>query len=362
MNKPSFYPSQLEVSITEQCNHNCDYCWVKKESQIVIDKENLKKGVDIFLALPNLENTITFTTNEPFMYPDIYKEAIRHILKAKNKDVNLVTTTNGLNLTREIADFLKESFTKIKDRFRLNISIDGNKHSHDKHRKVSSANCLSSFDFAWSNFNSLPKEFPRVICTVTPSEVKRLNTNIDFLVNNKFKKIDIFPQVFTIWKKDDLKILGKEYSVLVSRINNGEVPLSDFRALNRLWGKTHYNKLLLASDNNFYLFEWILAIPLNKRKRFLIGNTKKGIDLNKRARMFNSLFSEAFVATKHKCLNCSNKSMCGLPLPLLIWCKYSNLDFTKYFNNFCKVAGIAINAAKNIKPDFRNSLDQRKLK
>ncbi len=360
--KCNFLPSQLEISITEKCNQDCDYCWVDKRSRKVLSFSSIKKCIDIFLALPLDHQTITFTTNEPFMHPVLYKDTVEYIYSKRqsNKDLTLVTTTNGLNLTKDVISFLLKCAKKEKD-FRLNISLDGEKESHDAHRVLANKLKHSAFSVSLKNFLLLPKDFPRVIFTITPSEADKLNKNIDFILNQGFKKIDIFPQVFTLWRANDIKSLSEELGILIDRINNSS-PGYNLRTLNRLWGSTHYNKLLMGSDEKFYLFEWILTLPSAKREEFVIGDLKKGIDWNKRGKLFTELFQKVALLVKGRCDKCKNRNLCGLPLPLYMRCHYKGLDFKKYFDNFCSIASMLIEHADRISPDVRNNLDCHKLK
>jgi len=359
----SLYPCQMDITFTENCNQNCDYCWVNKSNPKVLDFNSIKKGIDIFLNFPVKEQTITFTTTEPLIIPLIYSKTINYILqqtRVSKKEINIVTTTNGINLNKEMRDFIIKKI-EIYDRFRLNISIDGKQKSHDAHRKLRRSTGKSAFKLSWNNFCFLPKENVRVIFTVTPSETTFFKENIDFILKNGFKKIDIFPQMFTLWGRCELKNLQEELTSLVRYINEDLDCSYDLRLLNRLCGSSNYNKLLLGCDGNFYLFEWILAIPYSERKGYIIGNPREGIDLEKRLVLFSQLFEKTIKATGKKCLKCNYKNLCSFPLPLFLWCHYNKKDFGIYFKNFCKIAKIFINLSKEIKNEIRNELDTKKL-
>lgn len=354
-------PSQLEITFSEDCNQRCDYCWVHKSCFKKLKFSAAKKGIDIFLDLPLKERTITFTTSEPLLYPELYKKILDYILSKNNSGkINIITTTNGLNLNGDIKSYIIKVLNKYTN-FRLNISLDGNKKSHDAHRKLARLKNGSAFDISWDNFKDLPRDKVRVIFTVTPEEVDFFEDNIGFIINNGFVNIDIFPQVFTTWPKNKLKALAVKLSRFIENINMDIVKASNLRVLNRLWGTSHYAKLLLAPDDNFYLFEWVEALPYPKRKSYIVGNVKKGIELNKRADFFNVLFREATVKSSGKCLKCNFKNICSLPLPLYIWSKYHKNDFNKNLSNFCNIADVFINLSEKIKNDKRNELDSKKV-
>lgn len=355
----SSYPSQVDISITEQCNQRCDYCWANKSSVKTLKFGLIKKAIDIFLNFPLKEQTVTFTTGEPLVYPDLYKKTIDYILaKSDKKDIHVVTTTNGLLLNNSLRNFI---INRISNKFRLNISLDGEEKSHNAHRKLRANSNISAFKLSWRNFSKLPRDKVRVIFTITPSEVDYLRRNIEFIINNGFRQLDLFPQMFTLWPEKGLKILKNELNMLIEHFNTTKKNDYDLRILNRLWGDSHYAKLLLGCDGNFYLFEWVLALPYSERKKYIIGDTEKGIDLDKRLFLFKNLFEEIAAKNYKTCKSCHYQRLCGHPIPLLIWCKYKKYNFSDYFNNFCLIAKTFIELSLKVKFNIQNELDILKL-
>ena len=357
----SRYPAQLEIVFSERCNHRCDYCWVDKSCFKVLKFSDIQKAVDIFIDIPVLEQTITFTTCEPFIFPDLYKKTVNYIYKqSRNKKMTLVTTTNGLNFNKDMRRFVFDKM-RAHDAFTLNISLDGRKDSHDAHRKLSRDSRASAFDLSWKNFKDLPREKVRLISTITPSEVPYFRENIDFILSNGFTKFDIFPQVFMLWPQALLNEFKEKLESFIGCINKESVTVEDLRVLNRLWCGTHYGKLLFGCDAKFYLFEWAQCLPYEARKEYIIGDIKKGVNLEKRLKLFSGLFSKGIMKTDAACLSCEQKHMCFFPLPLFMWCGYHKKDFKPYFNNFCRLAKIFINLSRQIKEDKRNDVDAQKL-
>ena len=360
--KFSLYPSQMDIAISEQCNQDCDYCWVSKTSSQVLNFATIKKSVDKFLELPLLEQTITFTTSEPLVHSDLYKKSIDYIVsKMGRKRIKIITTTNGILLNKSIRAFLSNYIAKYSDRFYLNISLDGKAPSHDAHRKLKISTDKSAFELSLKNFSLLPKKNVRAICTITPSEVSFFKSNIDFIFKNGFCDIDLFPQMFIPWKPIQLKEVNKVLNSIISRINKDRKNNHRLRLLNRLCSSSQCAKILLGSDGNFYLFEWILLLPYAERKKYIIGNAKKGIDLKRRTVLFSELFYQVTLATNQACINCEFNDLCGLPLSLYIWCCYHNKNFKKFFNNFCQIAKIFIISSKRLRSGARNAFDSRRL-
>lgn len=357
----SFFPSQLDICFSEKCNQDCDYCFVNKASSGALNFAQVKKGVNLFLKLPGKHKTITFTTSEPFLNFSLYKKSVDYIFKNKKGGgkIQLVTTTNGLLLKGQVASFVRD---KINDRdFRLNLSLDGGKASHDQHRKIKNAPDISAFEISWGNFCCLPRDRVRIIFTITPDQVNLLEENVNFIFDNGFRNIDLFPRMFYLWSEPALRQLKENLFSLIEKLNHQKKIRYNLRLLNRLWGASHYAKLLLASDGNFYLCEWILPLTLKKRKRFIIGDVNQGIDLIQRQLLFNRLFSEIAVATGGKCLDCPLSIFCAFPLPLWLWATCYRYNFRKYFNNFCAITKIFIEAARLIDQRFKNEIDLKRL-
>lgn len=363
--KISFYPSQMDIAINERCNQDCDFCYVNKSNPKTLNFTSIKKAIDIFYSLPVEDPTnrmITFTTTEPLVYPDLYKKTIDYIfsetIKKNLNSPHIVTTTNGISLNKKIRDFI---LNKIDQRFWLNISLDGKKKSHDVHRRIIHSPTKSPFELSWRNFKGLPKDKVRVLLTVTPSEVGNLRENVDFILKNGFKKIEVFPQMLTLWEDSKLAKLKKELGLLIEHLNTQQKNNYNLRLLNRLWDPSHYTRILLGSDGKFYFFTWVLIIPHSKRKRYIIGDTENGIDLEKRIILFKELFNKTLKESNGVCLKCDYKKFCYCPIPLFLWCHHNQKNFNKYLNNFCKISKIFIDLAAKIKYEMKDELDREKL-
>jgi|GEM_PF-2563740 len=355
------YPSQLDISFTEQCNQDCDYCWADKSAKTRLDYNAIKKAIDIFCGLPLREKTVTFTTNEPLLDAALYKKTVNYLLSKRNPDnsIRIITTTNGILLTKPVRDFIVE---RLNDNFWLNISLDGLRQSHDAHRKLRGKPGISAFDISWKHFSRLPRDKVRVISTITPSEIGSFRQNMDFILDSGFRNLDVFAQMYTLWSEPDLAALERGLRYLVARFNKNPEERNNLRLLNRLWGDTHYAKVLFGSDAKFYLFEWVLAIPYLRRRKFIIGDILSGIDFDKRIALFDELF---YSASKYNspmpCKGCEYNTFCSYPLPLFLWCTYQKRDFSRYFMNFCSIAKIFIRFSLEVAPPVKNESDSIKL-
>ncbi len=126
----------LDICITSSCPLRCDYCFEKKDEC---------KDLDFDEFLPYLEqgNYLDFIVfgGEPLLKIDdvlkIHKKA-----EEKGKTVSRSMISNGALLHKHIEMIKKEDFI-------VQISIDGYKEIHDKHRKF--ADGSGSFDIILKN-------------------------------------------------------------------------------------------------------------------------------------------------------------------------------------------------------------------
>lgn len=116
-------PVTVNFVITEYCNAKCLFCSVRNQENIKFEFHSLnqiKRLLDIFKCHGILR--INFFGGEPFIYPYI-KESI---IYAKKLGFYVSTVTNGLNITRDLAQQLKGYLDVV------GISVHGFKENHEK--------------------------------------------------------------------------------------------------------------------------------------------------------------------------------------------------------------------------------------
>lgn len=98
-----------EFVVTEKCNLNCEYCYMKNESTFMsmdaVHKfiENVPKMMKIYRCK---DYHISYFGGEPLLNWDVVKEAIQ-LFNNEELCESQVIITNGLLLTQEIIDFAK---------------------------------------------------------------------------------------------------------------------------------------------------------------------------------------------------------------------------------------------------------------
>jgi len=109
---PEMLPSRYVFILTNKCNLNCDFCFMKKHN--LENPMTAEDWINLTNQLPDYTK-ITITGGEPLLFPK-FKEVFSHI--ANRFSCSIIT--NGTLLSEELSDFLLSY-----DNFRvLSISID----------------------------------------------------------------------------------------------------------------------------------------------------------------------------------------------------------------------------------------------
>ena len=109
---PGMLPSRYVYILTNKCNLNCSFCFMKKHT--IKDSMTAEDWINLTNQLPDYAK-VTLTGGEPFLFPK-FKEVFSHIANKFNCSV----ISNGTLLTEELSDFLL-SHNNFKV---LSISVD----------------------------------------------------------------------------------------------------------------------------------------------------------------------------------------------------------------------------------------------
>ncbi len=148
--------NNVHFHLTDTCNLNCSYCYLKETGK---DADNLavsKETVDVFLEKYMKQErdniSVSFWGGEPLICFDMIKYIIEMANKYtvnKFKKNNYLIVTNGTLINYEIADFCK------KYNVWLQISLDGGRKCHDMQRI--SKDKKGTYDKVVSKINLLEK-------------------------------------------------------------------------------------------------------------------------------------------------------------------------------------------------------------
>lgn len=208
MKKPSPFNESLRkilIYVTERCNLNCKYCFVKKGERD-LDFETGKKAVDFLLKTSSAGKEplyISFFGGEPLLNFPVIEKLVQYCSRKRRK-FEYAVVTNGVLLDDKILGFFK------KHRFVIILSIDGNREAHDKSRPT--RNGESSFDLLEKNLKSLSQypysKTPRI--TFREETIPFLYESVSFLFEKGFTHIGLSGIDRESWSEKELKALKGE--------------------------------------------------------------------------------------------------------------------------------------------------------
>lgn len=129
---------QLILSVTDNCNFMCEYCVyhdtkLSSTTKNFMDFETAKMAIDDYIMhSKNCEKRcIAFYGGEPLLNFELIKKCIEYVNSLNNlKETHFLLTTNAYLIDKNIANFL------LKNRFFVNISMDGPEYIHNRYRKL----------------------------------------------------------------------------------------------------------------------------------------------------------------------------------------------------------------------------------
>jgi uncharacterized protein len=197
--------THLELFLTENCNLDCDYCFVKTKRKKRMPLDTILSAVNFlsFYSGDSKHVDITLFGGEPLMEKDNILEAIKHISKLEretgSKQFSLSLTTNGTLLDEGLLE-------KTHGKINYLLSIDGDKETHDTHRKF--RNGKGTFNNVVTKIGLL-KQFQPWIgsrMTLTPKNIKGLTENVYRLHQLGINQFLLGPALDQQWDEASLLI------------------------------------------------------------------------------------------------------------------------------------------------------------
>jgi len=283
------YPlNDIELFVTENCNLRCDYCFVKTKSPKSMTENVAFTAVDYLLneSGGNEELNITFFGGEPLLEFDLIKRVIeyvdsRHITTKKNVFYSL--TTNGTIANHEMLSF-------FQGRFNLLLSIDGDQHSHDKHRTFIDG--TPTFDRIMANLELLKQYQPWLgtRMTVSSDVVNHLADNVKYLFSQGIRQFLIGQSYGVPWNEDSLAIYKNQmmdvlrFYTRLKKLNEPiRIPLfekdsSDAHSMGNAFGcRAGRNSLTVSPSGNLYPCSMMLGLNSLATNDYCLGNVFDGI-------------------------------------------------------------------------------------
>ncbi|MGD8238129.1 MAG: SPASM domain-containing protein [Armatimonadota bacterium] len=195
----------VDMMLTRDCNHRCDYCFVRSKRPERMTWETAKATVDFFLKQPGPPRDngyqILFFGGEPLLEFDLIRQIVDYtewLQERTGVPFRYSMTTNGTLLTEGMCSFFRSH------RIAYLLSIDGDKETHDAHRKLRGGG--SSYDLMLPDRFRMAKQhqpWQGTRMTVRPDTVRRLVDNVKHLHALGMNQFLIGIATGLQWSRDD---------------------------------------------------------------------------------------------------------------------------------------------------------------
>jgi len=309
---------QLTLHLTNDCNLNCTYCFVKRGKQSM-SREVAFKAID--LAMSESSSTgILFYGGEPLLERQLIVDVVNYTQAIKKKTghhFHYKITTNGVLLDQEFLNLAKEVNMVI------GLSHDG--PAHDDCRLFNDGQ--KSFALIEEKMPLLLEVLPYAISmSVTdPSTIHKANDIVQFAHNKGFRYLHLSHNYCRTapWTMDHLEVLKQEYSKMAKlylkwTLAEEKFYLSPFdtKILSHLKGEKYnqdrltmaYNQPSVNTDGKFYYSSKYLD-----DEAFVIGDVFSGIDAKKR-----KMIQEKSLIPSEICQKCAIRTRCNYAYDSLV--------------------------------------------
>jgi len=299
----------LTLHLTNKCNLNCKYCFVK------IGKERMSKDTALaavkFAMSHKGPTGLLFYGGEPLLERELIYDIAQHTQAIKEKTGHTFIykmTTNGLLLDEDFLKFAKEISLAI------GFSHDG--PAQDDCRVLPGGGCSSQL--ITNKIPMLLKYQPYAIgmSVIDISTVSKAAKIVEFLYKKGFRYITINVNYSPDWTKTTLSLLEDEYKkmariyikwtraeekVYLSPIDQKIISLLKGEKYNSDRRKMALNQLSVAPDGKLYTSSRYIDNPI-----FAIGDVYNGIDASKQQYLY-----EKGSVLPAPCLECDIRTRCN---------------------------------------------------
>jgi sulfatase maturation enzyme AslB (radical SAM superfamily) len=223
---------RLLLVLTNRCNLRCAYCFQGTPGNMHMSWDCLCAGIELALKAAAPEIEITFSGGEPLLEFEHVRKAVAHITERSTLQTRIRywMSTNGLLLTREIADFLQEH------KFNIQLSFDGIAAAQD-YRGTCTFEILDRLlDSLQSNQPYLFRHKLGVAMTVVPPTIRHMANSVEYFITKGISEISIAPGTthYPGWAAGDISELDTQIARIsdISRRHldrTGKVPVKIFR-------------------------------------------------------------------------------------------------------------------------------------
>lgn len=214
----------LLLSLTEQCNLRCSYCYYKvshNNRSLVMNDEIMEASICLALEQSirqkHAGTCITFFGGEPLLRIESIYKAVKFakgFVKSRKKEfeknfvLNFAINTNATLLNDKILAFLK------KENFQIFLSLDGPAKHHNISRITATGK--GSFELIEPYIAELAKMNTTVLSVVTRNHVKGLSKAVKWIHDTGFKSMTTAVDFDGKWTAEELDELAAEYNKIAN--------------------------------------------------------------------------------------------------------------------------------------------------
>jgi len=318
LTKQEFRLESLTIILTSACNLRCKYCygggeWIPQ----IMSFETAKKAIDFLVKNRSSSYlTIIFFGGEPLMNFPLLEQIVNYCKSIQEKisvEFDYSITTNGTLVTERIATFFDNN------NFHVNISIDGDKETHDRCR--CDIHGQGTYDDVIQGISKIPLEKRTARGTITGK-----NTNVDELFhslaavgfsNVHFEIVTSAEDGVKIDEKGVAnyiacykKLCDEAYNLIVSGESNLKERIygpikDDLEKLSKQTLRTHFCKaakqyIAVDVDGKLYPCHRYIGKP-----QYSIGDIINGFSQSRERYIQTSIF------TQNHCNRCWARYLCG---------------------------------------------------
>jgi uncharacterized protein len=303
--------AKIKLTLTTNCNSNCNYCFVKKTNERM-SLAVAEKSVDLLLVSSGKEKLLSLYGGEPFLEFLLIEKIVIYARKKEEKfKKNLIISicSNLLLLDEKKVNFLK------KYRVKVTVSLVGESRDHNKFRNAkgkqsSHARVLKNLKYLAMvlpkedigiSFVVLPELSSKMVAYFLYIVALNLSKNINFEIIQEFGKWrEIDYENFVHGFRKILLLITKEISennfIFINPIS-WELGRKKLTEKFRVPCPVRYN-LEVYPSGDIAFSPFLLNVEDEKKNQFLIGKVEKGL---------NAKFKNCnFDPISKQCRNCEN--------------------------------------------------------
>lgn len=315
----------MNISISEDCNLACKYCFVKNgkyHGKTDLMKPVVgKKSIDFLIKRSGGQKDlfVTFFGGEPLINFRVLTEIVHYAKKQGEKlgkRFHFSMTTNGVLLDGPMVGFIKEHQISVQ------ISIDGDIHSHNQNRPLPGGG--GSYSKIINNLEKLNQADIKYSVRVTVSSLtkNKMAGNFQHLFSQGFRRVHFESALapkgkIFITSRDDIEDIKSQY-VEISKeieaiIQSGKpyniemfpLPLKKIDRKEKVFYPCAAGRGNIAVGVNGDIF---LCHRLVGKKSFIMGNV---IDSTYNNKALEKHICSLHVDNKDNCKDCWARYLCG---------------------------------------------------